>query len=217
MGRSALVDAQMVFGAADAIAAAGGVPTAPRIRELLGCGSQATIQTHLRNWRAQRGVSVVVVPDPEVPADLLACIKRSLKNAGEDARAKTQKALDDRNREFEIMRNEAQVIEAQLREMDQELIEEKAAKAFQATLVERVENELSEEKRVSTELRNKLHEADRKLDQIMAELIEEKMKQEALRKVVDAAQSELASERNRSGQLEVEVTQLKAMVESTLE
>ncbi len=217
MGRKALVDEQMVFSAADAMAAAGGVPSAPRIRELLGCGSQATIQTHLNIWRVLRGVSVVVVPDPDVPADLLACIKRSLKNAGEDAREKTQKALDDRNREFEIMRNEAQVIEAQLREMGQELIEEKAAKAFQATLVERVEKELSEEKRVSTELRNKLHEADRRLDQVMAELIEEKMKQEALRKVVDSAQSELASERSRSGQLEVEVTQLKAMVESTLE
>jgi len=84
-------------------------------------------------------------------------------------------------------------------------------------MVERVEKELLAEKRASIELRTKLHEAERKLDQVMAELSEEKLKQEALRKMMDAAQLELASERNRSSQLEVEVGQLKTMVESSLE
>ena len=217
MGRNAMVDESMVFGAADAIAAVGGAPTARSIRELLGCGSQSTIQTHLKQWRQQRGLNAVVVTDPDVPADLLVCIKRALRKAGEEAKAKTQKELDDRNHEFEIMRNEAQAVERQLIENEQELIEEKAAKAFQATMVERVEKELLAEKRASIEIGTKLHEAERKLDQVMAELSEEKLKQEALRKMMDAAQLELASERNRSSQLEVEVGQLKTMVESSLE
>jgi hypothetical protein len=66
--RTAIATREAVFGAADAIAAAGGTPTVERVREKLGGGSYSTINGLLQEWTSLRRSETARAR--ELPADI---------------------------------------------------------------------------------------------------------------------------------------------------
>lgn len=173
-----------VSNAANQLIAAGKAPTIETVRQLLGTGSNSTLGTHLRTWKAKQEHSQHIATKENLPEELVAALKgvwdRVMDQSEEKIQSIEQEAQQDLaklNQEIESLRKDNTHWQQQYQQTKQErdgLISENSA-IEQLLNNAKIEISVLTEKQASAELQNKekqvrINELHQQNQQIQANL-----------------------------------------------